>query len=130
MKRALAAAIVLAILISAAYSEPQKDPRRPDLVTLGMTPQQVEAHVGRSIETCWYYTLHGEEDGVCFRNGKVSIYRDGQGFHGDMTQAEVQRLIKIDSVGEFYLVDQSLYRADYVDGRLTGFNYEEPPPLR
>jgi hypothetical protein len=130
MKRALTAAIVLVILIGAAHAEPIKAPRRPDLVTRGMTPQQVEELVGRSIETCWYYTLHGEESGVCFRNGKVSIYRDGQGFHGDMTQAEVQRLIKIDSVGEFYLVNQSLYRADYVNGRLAEFKYEEPPPLR
>jgi hypothetical protein len=112
MKRALAAAIVLAILTSTAYAEPQKDPRRPDLVTRGMTPQQVEAIVGRSIITCWYYSFQGENDGICFRDGKVSSYRDGHGFRSDMTQGEVQRLIRIDSVGEFYLVDESLYRAD------------------
>jgi hypothetical protein len=127
-KKALALVAALTVLTSSAQAETPDSQRNPTLVKLGMTVQQVEDLMGSSYQTCWRFQYQGDQDGVCFRDGKVSLYRHGLPFQFGMTQAEVQRLIKVDDVGESYSAHGASYRATFVDGRLVEFNQVKYPP--
>ena len=52
--------------------EETKGHRNAEHVVIGMSPQQIEAIMGPSVETCWIYPAGNVRQLICFRDRKVS----------------------------------------------------------
>ncbi|HTB39402.1 MAG TPA: hypothetical protein VK777_20100 [Reyranella sp.] len=131
----------------------------PDRVTIGMSHQQVEALMGPSRETCWASHEGAVERHICFRDGKVSSvskleHQPGKnqvGINGVFTiegspspsdSAQVDGLAigmslphvarmkgTPKAIVEEYYDGTSIYRATFMDGRLSEFRHIPPPPV-
>jgi hypothetical protein len=125
-------------LVACALTELPEDQRKPDLVKIGTSPQQVEALMGSSLETCWGYE---RGDWICFADGRVNAHLGTGGTVSadnpaevsiGMPQDRVARLLgKPDFVGESYTARQDgyLYKGTFEKGKLIEFKAVPPPPV-